>query len=385
MARGNRRDPALAARFGALVAASGIEAVRLHIGLAKTGTTHLQMLLLRSGPALRAAGVLFPESLLGQIGDSGARGYRSAGHRGLVHILRGSGVGAEALVRFEAELAAAAPRVLLLSTETLSEPAGLGLAETLAASLAGREVTIIIYVRNPADGCESLYKELVTGGNAREDRPLAGEVLAELEAAADLRPILAAWRGAFPGARFQLASYEAARTVGLAADFAARVPELAGRLADEGQASANRSLGRGATACFRVFNAMTGGLGMADYRAAFSAFAADMNAVKDEDHATVLAPEARAAVTARWAEANAFVVADGLMDAGTFAGLVEHRPHRGPWTPLVTLDPAGIDCIIEAYGRIARLQTRRGTLRRVRALLGRLPRRRFVLTRRNSV
>jgi hypothetical protein len=56
------------------------------------------------------------------------------------------------------------------------------------------------------------------------------------------------------------------------------------------------------------------------------------------------------------------------MDAEEFAGLVEHGPQR-PWTPLVTLDPAGIDCLIEALVKFPSMQTRRSLLRRVRARL----------------
>lgn len=329
-ARGRRpTDPSLAPRFGAALAAAGVETVRLHVGLAKTGTTHLQALMLGGEAVLRERGALFPRSLLRHTGDGGAaRGVRSAGHGALLQILRGSGQGADALGLFEAELAEARPRCLILSAEGLTHPDGLSLAGPFAAAVAGRAVTVLAYVRNPADWVESLYKELATGGHYREARRLDGALLGELEAAADLRPIIDAW--AFPGARFDLASYETARR-DLTADFAARVPEAAGLASP---APANRSPGRMATERFRDFNARTRRLSRDDFRRAFADFTAQESTRPDDDRDTLLSPEARSALVARWMERNRFVVGAGFMDAETFAGLGRERPRTGPWTPL---------------------------------------------------
>lgn len=328
--RGRRPpDPSLAPRFGAALAAAGVETVRLHVGLAKTGTTYLQALMLGGETVLRERGALFPRSLLRHTGHGGAaRGARSAGHGALLQILRGSGQGAEALGLFEAEVAAARPRCLILSAEGLTHPDGLALATPLAAALTRQAVTVLTYVRNPADWVESLYKELATGGHYREARRLEGTLLSEIETAADLRPIIDAW--AFPGARFELASYEAARR-DLAANFAARVPEAAGL---SPPAPANRSPGRTATERFRDFNARTRRLSRDDFRRAFADFTAQELTRPDDDRDTLLPPEARATLVARWMERNRFVVSAGLMDAETFAGLGREQPRASPWAPL---------------------------------------------------
>lgn len=132
------------------VAACTEPEVVLHIGAPKTGSSALQLCLLRNRAALAAAGYYYPEHPVG-------RNLVSTGH-GVIGFLLRSGKLAEAAERFQ-RFRAEAERSnlrLLLSAESLYVQ-----AELLKPILDGHRVEVIGFYRDPLGALLSFYNQRV--------------------------------------------------------------------------------------------------------------------------------------------------------------------------------------------------------------------------------
>ena len=157
-AGGLRRAKAAAAVTGifAGAAASRIRGrsrppeILLHAGEHKTGTTSLQSMLLSNRPAFEREG--FHVLSAGQ-GPDGA-------HHRLIHMLLGRRPSRTTAALLRAELAQAAPRTILISSETVKkavvEGEGERVIDALRAAGAAR-IRLLLYVRSPFGLASSSY------------------------------------------------------------------------------------------------------------------------------------------------------------------------------------------------------------------------------------
>jgi hypothetical protein len=138
---------AAAGRIGGRAARPG---VLLHAGEHKTGTTSLQSMLLSEREAFERQG--FHVLGAGQ-GPDGA-------HHRLIHMLLGRWRSRTTAALLRAELAQAAPRAVLISSETVKkavvEGEGNRVIDALRAAGAGR-VRLLLYVRSPFGLASSSY------------------------------------------------------------------------------------------------------------------------------------------------------------------------------------------------------------------------------------
>lgn len=123
----------------------------LHIGMNKTGTTAVQMACFRNQRLLREAGLLYPKSGLGS---------RSAG-RGLHYQLSAAFLSRDpnafdGMAKLLEEVDAAGVDQVLISSEFFVDLRDLG---PLAASLAGRNVRILVYIRRHDHWVSSLFSQ----------------------------------------------------------------------------------------------------------------------------------------------------------------------------------------------------------------------------------
>ncbi|WP_340109893.1 glycosyltransferase family 2 protein [Pikeienuella sp. HZG-20] len=194
----------------------------LHVGLHKTGTTHIQRALERDRERLRGEGVLFPETgFLARVRDN-PRGDATPGHVGLYAALRRGDLSPFAALR--AECAASGCGRVIVSSENLSFPlgennerAGFFAAAREAATLFSK-VSVLAVIRRPDAYIDRYYRELVFLAKhwaRRSPEQFAFETAPSLT---DLEALLGGWTEIARG-DLRLIPYDAARESGLAAAF----------------------------------------------------------------------------------------------------------------------------------------------------------------------
>lgn len=195
----------------------GRRTVVLHVGTHKTGTTSLQTMLARNEGHFAVKGLYYPAAGRGG-GD---------GHHNLAWELAGDeryDPAAGSLADLVAELAAAGPRAVVVSSEDFEylhrRPERLATLRTGLES-AGYAVRVLVVLREPAGYVESLYAELGKHGLTGS---LDGFVEGALASGAvtfgawtfslDYPTLVGAFAGAFGRRRVQVLGYHPADVVG---------------------------------------------------------------------------------------------------------------------------------------------------------------------------
>lgn len=193
----------------------------LHLGMHKTGSTHIQHHLLRHAGRLRDAGILVPATGFPTPGRSGRDGV-TRGHQGLVSALRCNDAAPwQALAR---EIAEAGAGTVILTCENLLFPTLPGrerLIGDLADRLAGfKQVDLVALARRPDTQAEAFYRERVAGG-ARSGSGGIGAFLVDHGAAlTDFPGLFAPFEAAF-ATPVRFADFDALRGDRLWSGFAA--------------------------------------------------------------------------------------------------------------------------------------------------------------------
>ncbi|MCA0873470.1 hypothetical protein LCL97_21780 [Seohaeicola saemankumensis] len=144
----------------------------LHIGVPKTGSTSIQVSLKQGSGILAEAGVLYPALernhrflVSAFMTDPDSFDYnRMAGRSGAATVTHNT----EMLAELETEIAAAAPRLVILSAEhsvLLGADEVTALKSWLEARFAA--IRILVYVRDPVQQALSMIQEQVKNGAAR--------------------------------------------------------------------------------------------------------------------------------------------------------------------------------------------------------------------------
>ncbi|MDK3019712.1 glycosyltransferase family 2 protein [Pseudodonghicola flavimaris] len=137
----------------------------LHLGLHKTGSTHIQHHLLQHRAALACAGILVPETGF-QRPEAPLRRGATPGHHDLVAALRRGDD--DLWDRLDREIASSGASTVLISCENMSFPLDAG-RSSLIAALAERlkgfaEVRLLALARRPDAYVEALYRERIALG-----------------------------------------------------------------------------------------------------------------------------------------------------------------------------------------------------------------------------
>lgn len=159
---------------------SWLESCRLvfHIGLHKTGTTYLQQQFSAAQQDLKERGLLFPTTGLGMGIFAGPRSGKMAGHIDFWRLFDTMGWGRGALVMtlLALEARSADCHTILISSENTS------LVRNPDQSSLGRfflqrfqKVDILVYLRRWDRWIESLYKEMLGGGETRDFQTFLSE------------------------------------------------------------------------------------------------------------------------------------------------------------------------------------------------------------------
>jgi len=311
-ARSSRR------RFRRLLGLAGVRTVTVHAGRVKTGSTHLQSCLAHNRARLEVDGWLFPSSL--GIGEEIATRFgrlRSSGHCGIVSLARGRTLSAGSMRRFEEELAAGAPN-LLVSAENIGRDPSEGLVAAVSELFGDLDTTFVMYLRRPSDWIVSVYTEMVTGFHQREVRTFEA-LKPDLLRAADVTGFVYQIERARTGVRIRFRSYDHARRTngGLRADFSSCLGLSA--LAPPADERANPSPGIAATRIVRRFNALTAGLGADEYARLYGKLLEIVGKRIDDVRGSLLQPEAQERIDLEWLDRNGSALEAGELPDG-------HRP-----------------------------------------------------------
>ena len=250
-------------------------------------------------------GIIFPKSLLGESCEEHFRGIQGSGHGGLVSILRAA-PGCNRFVRnFYAELIEKRPKKIVLSAENLSKPR-LAFAGPIARSiLEGIPSRVIIYLRNPSDWIESVYKEQVAGSHQRETRDIRQFMEQELAGEPNIGRLLDAWES--DDVEVCLRNYEAARLpdVGLLQDFLYASGLNCIKVRKNLFSSVvNRSLGPKATQLVRVFDMLSIGTEGEIYHIALQEYLRRLGEMLENDNGSLLSYAERYAIDQSWKGAH---------------------------------------------------------------------------------
>lgn len=192
----------------------------LHLGLHKTGSTHLQHHLARHRGALAERGVLVPKT--GWDNRPPLRRGALTGHQGLAAALRS---GDEApFTELAREIRQSRAHDVVLSCENLAFPTHArraDLIERLADRLGFDRVEIVALARRPDAQAESFYRETVLNGARGGGRGIGVFLVDHGPLLSDFPALFAPLEAAF-GTRVKLADFDALRGPGLWPGFAAR-------------------------------------------------------------------------------------------------------------------------------------------------------------------
>ncbi|MFV0474864.1 MAG: glycosyltransferase family 2 protein [Pikeienuella sp.] len=284
----------------------------LHVGLHKTGTTHIQRMLEEDRARLAENGLLFPKtSFVGGVADN-SRAAATPGHAPFHSSLLRRDLSLFAKLREEA--AAAGAKRILISSENLSFPIQ-DADERRTAFAAAREaasifskVSVIAVIRRPDEYIERYYRELVFLAQPwarRSPDQFASEFAPLLT---DLPALLGPW-AELAGGDLKLISYEAARRDGLERAFygaiGAHPPAAAGV-----RAPTYVSPTAAQVAAARVI--ATSRLNQTGQKAALGAFLSDTAGQPPEGRASLLSPWMRRQLIRRFDRASSgFMAAHG--------------------------------------------------------------------------
>ena len=146
----------------------------IHLGLHKTGSTHLQRNFVRQAESLGAASVLFPETGFTDHHDIATKTDATPGHMGLIPAIR---TGNDKIRRaLEEEVRASGRKTVLISCENLCFPYAtqedrekrVAMADTFFSAFPNRQIVSVI--RRPDQYIESMYKERVVNPGSGEIR-----------------------------------------------------------------------------------------------------------------------------------------------------------------------------------------------------------------------
>ncbi len=184
----------------------------LHVGMHKTGTTHLQREFNRNRQAMLAKGVLFPET--GFIDDHSfnARADATPGHQGILRAIIEKNE--EVLGELEKEVIESGCDHVLVSCENLSFPyqnqnlrrQNIKAADAFFERFPNRKV--VSAIRRPDAYLEALYRERLSNGLIREVRSASEFMASNMNDLLDLERILAPWKE-FADGNLVLLNYEA--------------------------------------------------------------------------------------------------------------------------------------------------------------------------------
>ncbi|MCA0869713.1 glycosyltransferase [Seohaeicola saemankumensis] len=183
----------------------------LHLGLHKTGTTHIQHHLLRHGARLAAQGVLVPATGFDEPGQHPRPGA-TPGHQGLAAALRRNQTGLFDQLREEIHRNRA--DTVVLSCENLAFPA-LDNRDELVARLAAQlgrfdRVDLLALARRPDSYAEAFYRERVCGGMRRTPGGIGAFLVDNAAALTDWDQLFRPFEEAF-ATRVTLADFDALR------------------------------------------------------------------------------------------------------------------------------------------------------------------------------
>ncbi len=193
----------------------------LHLGLHKTGTTHIQHHLRHYRDRLAQRGVLVPQTGF-ECPDTPLRSGATPGHQGLVRAVRtGEDRIWEALRR---EIGRSGAETVLLSCENMMFPLQAGrdrLIATLAERLgAFRRVDLVVLARRPDAYVEALYRERIALGQRPGARGIGGFIVDHGTGLTDWAALLGPYEDRF-ATRVRLANFDALRGPFLWPGFAA--------------------------------------------------------------------------------------------------------------------------------------------------------------------
>lgn len=183
----------------------------LHIGLHKTGTTHLQHRFRQSHEALIEQGWLFPKTGFIDHSGSSAKSEATPGHQGFVHAaVLGDKTLREKLI---AEIAASGCNKVLISCENMSFPQmearwrnqRIAALDGFFSGFGQRRVAVVL--RRPDTYFEALYRERVANPHLRESRAILNFLDAQGDTMLDYESMLAPWKN-IAGEHLLLSSYE---------------------------------------------------------------------------------------------------------------------------------------------------------------------------------
>lgn len=283
----------------------------LHVGLHKTGTTHLQRVLEGDRARLAEAGLLFPKTgFLGAVQDN-ARSAATPGHVAFSGaLLRGD---LSLFAELAAECRDAGAARVLLSSENLSFPL-LDAQERRAAFAAAAEacslfekVSVIAVVRRPDEYIERYYRELVFLAQPWSRRSPDQFAFETAPLLTDLDALLGPW-SAIAGGGLRVLSYEVARGAGLERAFYEAIglaPPAAGA-AETAETYISPTADQ--TRAARII--ANSALDQKRKMAALGAFLADTAPFARGGAASLLSPDMRRGLIRRFAEASAGFMAD---------------------------------------------------------------------------
>lgn len=186
----------------------------LHLGLHKTGSTHLQRSFVQHADGLGAADILFPETGFTDHHNIATKTAATPGHMGLIPAIRTSNDAVRQAL--EAEVRASGKKTVVISCENLCFPyatqeereSRVALADAFFSAFPNRQIVSVI--RRPDQYIESMYKERVVNPGAGETRNILEFVNEHRETLLDHAAMLTPW-AAFADGNVRLLNYDRLR------------------------------------------------------------------------------------------------------------------------------------------------------------------------------
>jgi len=186
----------------------------LHLGLHKTGSTHLQRSFVQHADGLGAADILFPETGFTDHHNIATKTDATPGHMGLIPAIRSGNNAVRQTL--EAEVRASGRKTVVISCENLCFPYAsqeerenrVALADAFFSAFPNRKIVSVI--RRPDQYIESMYKERVVNPGAGETRNILEFVNEHRETLLDHAGMLTPW-AAFANGNVTLLNYDRLR------------------------------------------------------------------------------------------------------------------------------------------------------------------------------